>query len=785
MNRIINDYESIGIEIEKKIISELGDSGEQAKRQINLFLTKLDEYLNFSINKLISKEVINFNPSIDHPLLHKWYSNQEISQPGVTFTERKRILETVNKKLYISKWFAEYEKTLSGELRVFTQKIHASIDDEIKYLDDYIDHEVNRLNNVLSVLKNFDLRNVLPSSIEDKFVSLLNYYNLVREISTVLENGFKPYLDLISYYDDLEYELSTLDKSKSYYKKISNIIENRKKELLAQSKNILINIKKNSLLILKNKIDEIKKEVRYKKYPGYQNILRTLDDLENEIKNIPAIDDIEKIKIALSSYQEKINKFKKYPEEIDNKLNQIIDAPRQLLLKKKKELELELDVYKSKIENFIKDKLKELEEDFVKQNKELIEAVKEGEQKAKRVKQRIDEIKRQIEAIKSLNKKEILYDWHTEKFNNADIGIVKFVKKDGPPTRLDIKVQTTVNFDLTNLPSPPRVDKVSVFSENKLINFDVTFLDIVTVSFSHVKIVAGTDVKDDYDVKIEDVKFNGPLNFVEYLQSLLSTLDKNLMLDINAKGATLYYGVPIPPISSGIFNLANIKLSFGFHLPFESGKPMLVLFGFSHPKDLFLLSVGIFGGRGCVMIGIDPKHGVVDLIVVFEFGGVLYLNIGVAEGILFLMAGIYIRKRSGFAELRAYIVAGGALRIIGLITASITFYLGLQAEGQNYRVLSGYCNVYYTIKLGKFFKKTVGMGMRKSIPSGVTGSSANKQNDDQTLLSVNGNPSPRAKAKEINQQDYSEWEKVDWDGFFSSYYDPKIVISEYNNNCNK
>jgi hypothetical protein len=60
-----------------------------------------------------------------------------------------------------------------------------------------------------------------------------------------------------------------------------------------------------------------------------------------------------------------------------------------------------------------------------------------------------------------------------------------------------------------------------------------------------------------------------------------------------------------------------------------------------------------------------------------EFGADVSLNLGVASGGVHVMAGVYFAMDGEQASLTGYVRLGGELDILGLISMSLEFYLGL------------------------------------------------------------------------------------------------------------
>ncbi|NLV30342.1 MAG: hypothetical protein GXY47_04225 [Acidobacteria bacterium] len=62
------------------------------------------------------------------------------------------------------------------------------------------------------------------------------------------------------------------------------------------------------------------------------------------------------------------------------------------------------------------------------------------------------------------------------------------------------------------------------------------------------------------------------------------------------------------------------------------------------------------------------------------------MNLGVASGGVSLMAGIYFKYEEGDVTISGYVRCRGCLRVLGLISISAEFYLGLTYEEASNRV---------------------------------------------------------------------------------------------------
>ena len=221
--------------------------------------------------------------------------------------------------------------------------------------------------------------------------------------------------------------------------------------------------------------------------------------------------------------------------------------------------------------------------------------------------------------------------------------------------------------------------KVSVLCGLK--HFDLVLIapaSFIELNFEKIEFTVDSAARMDVDVVLSAIKFVGPLSFVETLRDLipLDGFSDPPALDISERGIDASFGVGLPAIAVGMFNLSNLSLSAGFTVPFI-GQPLAVRFNFCTREQPFNLSVMAFGGGGFFGITIDP-HGVQILEASFEFGASLSVNFGVASGGVHIMAGLYYRMENNLSSLTGYFRVGGYVSVLGLISASIELYLELR-----------------------------------------------------------------------------------------------------------
>lgn len=223
--------------------------------------------------------------------------------------------------------------------------------------------------------------------------------------------------------------------------------------------------------------------------------------------------------------------------------------------------------------------------------------------------------------------------------------------------------------------------KVSVVCSLK--HFDLVLIapaSFLELNFEKIEFSVDTSAKMNVDVLLHDIKFVGPLSFVETLRSLipLDGFSDPPHLDITPQGIDAGFSVALPNIAVGMFSLSNLSLGAGFTVPFI-GQPLSVRFNFCTREQPFNLTVSLFGGGGFFGITLDPS-GVQILEAAFEFGANISVDFGVASGGVHVMAGVYFRMEKTAASLTGYFRLGGHVSVLGIISASLELYLELRYE---------------------------------------------------------------------------------------------------------
>ncbi len=261
--------------------------------------------------------------------------------------------------------------------------------------------------------------------------------------------------------------------------------------------------------------------------------------------------------------------------------------------------------------------------------------------------------------------------------------------------------------------------------KGSLPNFGVNLVPVgsinyfIRVTFKNINFAAETGKKTDVNVDMGEIKFGGPLSFVNILADLipLDGFSDPPYLDVDSSGVVAGYSLAIPGIGVGVFSLQNISFGAELRLPFL-GAPLSMRFAFCERESPFLLSVSMFGGGGFVALEVNPS-GLQLVEASLEFGGNFAFDIGVASGGIYIMAGIYFKLESSEVELSGYVRMGGSLSVLGLITISLELYLGLTYKSAGNQVW-GQAKVSVSIEI-LFFSFSVSFTVERQFAGSSSG----------------------------------------------------------------
>jgi hypothetical protein len=204
--------------------------------------------------------------------------------------------------------------------------------------------------------------------------------------------------------------------------------------------------------------------------------------------------------------------------------------------------------------------------------------------------------------------------------------------------------------------------------------------ELAQIDFQSITFTSVPGKKVDVAVQLEGIQFLGILEFVNELRKFIPLdgfNDPPTLEIVKAPdpGLNVGFTLGIPTIGIGIMTMQNVSLAAGFYLPFGSA-PLNFHFAFCTRQQPFILTVSLFGGGGFFSMDIGI-HSVVLIEAALEFGASAAINLGVASGQATIMAGFYFQKAGADFSLTGYFRASGSLSVLGIITVSLEFYLGL------------------------------------------------------------------------------------------------------------
>ena len=237
----------------------------------------------------------------------------------------------------------------------------------------------------------------------------------------------------------------------------------------------------------------------------------------------------------------------------------------------------------------------------------------------------------------------------------------------------------------------------------------------VDVAFRGLAFSFATGAKAQLNPDISGVTFIGPLSFVQAFEQFFASLD-GPSVDVTSAGVQASYSAALPAVSLGVFSLSNVALSGVLNIPFDSS-PVRLRVNLCTRENPFLLSIDLFTGGGFFGMALGAD-GIEMLEASLEFGASTSINLGVASGGVSVMAGIYFALQttpSSSVQLTGFLRAGGNLSVLGIVSISVEFYLGLSYlnPGQAYGTAT------VTVEVSVLcFSKSVSMTMQKTIGGG-------------------------------------------------------------------
>ena len=244
-----------------------------------------------------------------------------------------------------------------------------------------------------------------------------------------------------------------------------------------------------------------------------------------------------------------------------------------------------------------------------------------------------------------------------------------------------------------------------------LSSFAIEFGGVIRVEFERLTFSSGQGQAMRVDAVIAAIQFSGALRFVNALRNVLPPkgFSDAPTLSAGEEGVVVGYSLCIPSVGVGVFSLQNLALSSSLSLPFVE-KPARVRFALSERHHPFLVTVSVFGGGGYFALEV-PTKGEIQVEGAIEFGGSISLDLLVARGGVYLMAGVYFTMKAGEVDLHGYLRCGGYLEVLSIISVSVEFYMELNYHPKT-NTVGGEATLTVAVRV-PFFSASVPLSIKK------------------------------------------------------------------------
>nr|MBK9651818.1 hypothetical protein [Bacteroidota bacterium] len=315
---------------------------------------------------------------------------------------------------------------------VYYKIVINAYNDSVCYSKKFIEAEQRKITGEISLLHNqinFEVKSQIDSIWENGILKTEVFRN-VRETCNFLQSTYLEFSKIGSEAQRIQNELTGTNLSAfidNYKNNQLPILESEVKKLLVAKLETFIN--DGQLKSIQKEITELKSKVNELIFENTDEYIKNLKNIEDKI-----------IEQTVELYLK-------------------VDADRQIILSEIETKKNQLKSFESKLRNFLNNKIDELENKLIESNKELIDAYQSGKQGIEDLKENVQIIKNDLNQLSAINKKEIRYTWTTNKFDDVNLGILKFLKGKQTPTELTVDIKNTIHFDITSF--PPHVNKIT------------------------------------------------------------------------------------------------------------------------------------------------------------------------------------------------------------------------------------------------------------------------------------------------------------------------------------
>jgi hypothetical protein len=309
----------------------------------------------------------------------------------------------------------------------------------------------------------------------------------------------------------------------------------------------------------------------------------------------------------------------------------------------------------------------------------------------------------------------LTYNFSTNKLKEYNTSFLRFTPN------YNKEKQTVLNLSVEK----SLISAKKYFALTYLNNFSIGIYsgnsEILSVLFDSFKVISSYDKPKKFEVKIDEVKFGGALEFIADLAKNICMPADGLLVRPSKKGVVVEYAVPLPNIDGGVMKFKNLNLTAQVNIPFEKSDKNKIqfTFGINRPEQKFLVASGMYGGGGHFLLTASPT-GIEAIDFSLEMGAYLEINLGIVKGQAYMFFGLWFiteRTESNQNRLKAvaYLLCVGNATVFGFITISVRLMLALTyiKEGPTTK-LFGEASVVYSVQVA-FFKKSFTIHYYKEI----------------------------------------------------------------------
>ena len=295
-----------------------------------------------------------------------------------------------------------------------------------------------------------------------------------------------------------------------------------------------------------------------------------------------------------------------------------------------------------------------------------------------------------------------------------------------PLSGFGVTLDGTITTDLTD----PTKTKSSFTGELDNFMFSLMMKDndavhFIDISFAKLLITAGSGQKTHLTPHGINVKFAGPLEFINQLQELMKLDDSlgGVKIFVDGNGIHVDTSLNLPDTPGAFFMIKGLSFHGNLDIPLDGSSMAVFSFGLASAENPFTIAGGIFAGGGYFLVQIGTA-GVRQIVVSVFFGAMIALNIVVASGQVSLTATITFtygalsnadgtplidpqtKQQAQGCSLVMTVKLEGSLNILDIIQLSLVFDLTLRWVDDGTNTVTGSATIQISISIAFFTLST-------------------------------------------------------------------------------